>query len=279
MLKHGTAPADDWVTALADAKTPLTFPWFGHDTVDPDWAFHHRILDDHLLYLVTDGRLHGTIDEQPVALGPGSLLWMQPRVRHTFLHGSTPAPLTLFFVRFRLGGGVAAAPPARTHQVWPDAWDLVGLFDELVDELATRLAHRAARLRALLVAICTAALRDDEPDTAPASSGALTRAQRRVIEGHVRAHPSRRSSPAELAALVGLSLDYFTRRFTRTFGVPPRVWLVDERLHRAARLLDESVRTITEVSHAMGYSDVSAFSHQFTQRFGISPRAFRQHRR
>lgn len=278
------APSGPWLGVLTDTGTDLSFPWFGFDLVGPNWGFRNRVLDDHLMYLVTDGALVGEIEDAPFQLEPGNHLWMQPRVRHTFaLRPGADRP-TLYFVRFRLAAsGVERDPDqqalgTRTHQVWEEAWDLRSLMDELVDELGTRLSFRDTRLRALLVAICAAALRQGEQDIAPAVNGTLTRSQRRLIEGHVRADPEHRTTPTELANLVGLSPDYFTRLFTRTFGTPPRVWLVQERLDRAARALSESTRNVSEIARAVGYDDAAAFSHQFRQRFGVSPRHYRRPR-
>ena len=275
-----TTALDDasWVRALGDPGTTLVFPWSGYDRVSDDWAYHDRILPDHLIYLLTDGEMVGTIDRHRIRLGPGMVLWMQPGTRHTFaLHRDAPPP-TLYFVRFQVHTrGAQVSRGGRSHQRWEDAWDLRGLMDELIDELGTRLPHRESRLRALLLAVCTAVLRLGETDMTPAS-GTLTRTQRRLIEGHVRADPTHRTSPGELAALVGLTPDYFTRLFTRTFGVPPRVWLVRERLDRAARALTESTRTVSAVARSLGYQDVTAFSHQFKQHRGLSPRDYRRHR-
>lgn len=265
-----------WVRALADRDGELSFPWAGYDVVSDDWAFHDRILSDHLLYLITDGEMVGDIDGASIHLTPGNLLWMQPEVKHTFALRPDRLRPTLYFVRFRIrADGLDIGLRGRSHRWWEDAWELRGLIDELIDEIGTRLPHREPRLRALLLAVCTAALRQGEPDSAP-PSGTLNRTQRDLIEGHVRADPAHRATPAELATLVGLSPDYFTRLFSRTFGVPPRVWLVQERLNRAARALAESTRTVSSVARSLGYDDVTAFSHQFKQHTGVSPRDYRR---
>lgn len=265
-----------WVRALADPDGDVTFPWSGYDVVSDDWAFHDRVLSDHLIYLITDGEMVGDIDGDPIHLTPGNLLWMQPEITHTFALQTGGLRPTLYFVRFRIRSkGRDVSLRGKTHRRWEDAWELRGLIDELIDEIGTRLPHREPRLRALLLAVCTAALRQGERDTEPAS-GTLTRTQRDLIEGHVRADPAHRTTPAELATLVGLSPDYFTRLFSRTFGVPPRVWLVQERLERAARALSESTRTVSAIARSLGYDDVTAFSHQFKQHLGASPRDYRR---
>lgn len=269
---------DEWLPALADPRHLLTFPWYGFDTVSWDWSYHQRILDDHLLYLVTTGTCTGDIGGAPIELRAGSLLWMQPRQRHTFLLGDQP--LTLYFTRFRLrrGGEDLTLTGPDLYQ-WDGAWGLVDLLDELQDELRTHLPWRDMRIRGLLVTIAAAVFRGGDGEQEPASKGRLTRAQRRAIDDYVREHLADRPTPSDLARHINLSPDYFARLFVRTFGLPPRTWLVHDRLHRGARLLSETVRTISEISQSLGYDDVSAFSHQFKQRYGVSPRTFRQAQR
>ncbi len=269
-----------WLAALSQPDSRLDFALFGYDTVVPDWGFRQRVLPDHLIYLVVDGSCTGDIDGAPFALSAGSLLWMQPGVRHTFEVGPGPRPPTLYFARFRLSvAGRELALADRPFQHWEAAWELRELMDQLVDELGTQLAHREPRLRGLLLAICAATLRHREPQAAKTGAGTLSRAQRQAIESYVRQHLSARLTPRDLAEHVQLSHDYFSRRFAVTFGMPPRTWLVHTRLRGAARRLTDSMQSISQIAAALGYEDVSAFSHQFRQRYGLSPRAYRQQQR
>jgi len=269
-----------WLTSLANADNPLEFTLFGYDAVGSDWAFRQRVLPDHLMYLVTDGACVGDIEDTSISLSAGSFLWMRPGVRHTFSVGRTSQPLTLYFTRFRLGGrDQEFGLLNHVAQQWHGAWDLLELMDQLVDELGTRLPFRQVRLRALLLSICASSLRRGEIDMADAGAGTLSRPQRQAIEAYVRENLAARPSPRDLADHIRLSHDYFSRLFTQTFGMPPRAWLVQERLRRGARSLADSVQNISEVANSLGYSDVGAFSHQFKQRYGMSPRAYRRMQR
>lgn len=268
-----------WLGELAQPGNPLSFALFGYDTVSPDWEFRQRVLSDHLMYLITEGSCVGEIDGSPLALQAGSYLWMQPGVRHTFSLGPV-TPLTVYFIRFRLHrDSEELALTRRSFQQWEGAWELVELADQLVDELSTRLPYHSERVRGLLVSLCGASLRQEEFEGTSAGAGSLSRAQRRALEAFVRTNLPSRPGPGDLADHIRLSHDYFTRLFTRTFGVPPRVWLVQERLRRGARSLADSLQSISEIARSLGYDDVSAFSHQFRQRYGVSPRAYRQQQR
>ena len=79
-----------------------------------------------------------------------------------------------------------------------------------------------------------------------------------------------------LAAHVGLSPFHFLRLFSRALGVTPHQYLVRVRLRRAARLLVDPQRTITDVALDVGFSDLSNFVRTFRRAAGVSPGAFRR---
>ncbi|HXZ53702.1 MAG TPA: AraC family transcriptional regulator [Burkholderiales bacterium] len=73
-----------------------------------------------------------------------------------------------------------------------------------------------------------------------------------------------------------LSPFHFLRVFARALGVTPHQYLVRTRLRRAARLLAEGGRPVTEVALDAGFADLSNFVRSFRRAAGVSPRAFRR---
>jgi AraC-like DNA-binding protein len=59
-------------------------------------------------------------------------------------------------------------------------------------------------------------------------------------------------------------------------GVTPHQYLVRARLRRAARLLAEDDRDVTEVAYDVGFNDLSNFVRTFHRAAGVSPLKFRQ---
>jgi AraC-like DNA-binding protein len=78
------------------------------------------------------------------------------------------------------------------------------------------------------------------------------------------------------AAEFGLSPFHFLRLFARVLGVTPHQYLVRSRLRRAARLLADDPRPITEVAYDVGFGDLSNFVRTFHRAAAVSPRSFRQ---
>ncbi len=82
-------------------------------------------------------------------------------------------------------------------------------------------------------------------------------------------------SLAEAARRAGLSVNQFIRRFKTAYGIPPYRYLIGLRLDRAARLLSNSVRSVTDIAGDCGFEDANYFSRAFSARFGLGPRAYR----
>ena len=78
------------------------------------------------------------------------------------------------------------------------------------------------------------------------------------------------------AAEVGLSPFHFLRLFAKVLGVTPHQYLVRSRLRRAARLLAEDQRPVTDIAYDVGFADLSNFVRSFHRAAGVSPRGFRR---
>ena len=107
---------------------------------------------------------------------------------------------------------------------------------------------------------------------------ANARDRRRAVEAALWLD-ARSSEPVDLesaARVAGISPFHFLRLFAGVLGVTPHQYLVRCRLRRAARLLAEDTRSITDVAFDVGFADLSNFVRTFHRAAGVSPRAFRR---
>jgi len=72
-----------------------------------------------------------------------------------------------------------------------------------------------------------------------------------------------------VAADCGMSRFHFTTLFTRAFGTSPRHYYLSRKMRHAAELL--IYLPVSDVSHQVGYKNVSSFSRAFKNVHGISP--------
>jgi AraC-like DNA-binding protein len=115
--------------------------------------------------------------------------------------------------------------------------------------------------------------------TAPAALGAFQLSPypepsalelRRVMETHVH----QPVTIAELAFLCHMSVSTFQRKFAAIYGLSPQKWLLQQRMQRAATLL-QGQQLPGEVYQQVGYESHSSFSEAFRKHFGVVPSAFK----
>jgi AraC-like DNA-binding protein len=140
---------------------------------------------------------------------------------------------------------------------------LEGRSDVALDEVGMSFAAR-------LVALVSG--RDRRPPEARASD------RRRAVEAAmwIDAHSHDAIDLEGAAHEVGLSSFHFLRLFSRVLGVTPHQYLVRSRLRRAARLLVDDGRSITDIAFEVGFWDLSNFVRTFHRAAGVSPRRFRR---
>jgi AraC family transcriptional regulator len=115
-------------------------------------------------------------------------------------------------------------------------------------------------------------------DRTPRSGPAIGSGRRRAVEAASWIE-ARAAEPIDLdaaARFAGLSPFHFLRLFRRVVGVTPHQYLVHCRLKRAARLLAEPERSITDIAYEVGFGDLSNFVRSFHRAAGVSPRGFRK---
>jgi AraC-like DNA-binding protein len=220
-----------------------------------------RILPDHMLHLVHEGGQVGTVDGRPVRTAPGDVLWVPAGMEQVLRQRGDQRWFAMRNLRFRL-----AAPPPPLPAVLGGTSALAGALDELRRDWSTGQTDRQARLRARLVLLFSDLRRIADG----AAHGLDAEAQRRLL-ALVEADPTTRPGPAQLARALGLSPTWFARLFRRTYGCPPRTWLVRQRRRQAAERL-RSRAGVGAVAAEFGYADLFLFSRQFRSVMGASPR-------
>jgi transcriptional regulator GlxA family with amidase domain len=76
---------------------------------------------------------------------------------------------------------------------------------------------------------------------------------------------------AALAHNMAVSRRQLFRKLKAVTGCTPNVFIRTLRLKRAAQLLKESPMTVTEITYAVGFSDLKHFRHLFREQFGVLP--------
>lgn len=271
MPQHHLPPiAAACLERLATHGDSIRFTLSGRTTSTPDWTTHRRRLPLHLLYFVTSHRMLGTVGRHHVELRAGSLLWIAPEVEHHLWRPPGSPAFRVYYFRFASGRQLRSGFHVLAHNLV----SLHPVLQQLLDELSRPRRFQQPLIRALLITVLATALRQVE--LADEGQVPLTTLQQEELRQLVEADPRRRLQPADLAAALRLSPDYFARVFRRSLGVSPKTWLLHQRVRIAAARLAETPLPIKEVAASLAYSDLYLFSRQFKQVMGVSPRGFRR---
>jgi len=234
-------------------------------------------LGEHLFWHLAEGRCQGEVSGRPCALEAGALLWVAPGERLDFtFDGDRRNIVHRFRLRVERAGRVVRLR-APFLQV-PHSPATRGWFEQLVQESFLGDVHTDSRTRGLVACLTGEMFRSVAAAPVQVGGRGLDASQRRKISAWLGEHLSQAPDPAALARHLGLSPDYFTRRFRASYGRPPRRWFIEERMRLAAHQLEESDLSVAQVAAAFGFADPYFFSRQFRQVMGRSPREWRHAR-
>lgn len=79
-----------------------------------------------------------------------------------------------------------------------------------------------------------------------------------------------------LATRARMSRRTFDRKFRGSFDMSPKHWLVQQRLEKAKRLLEEGQYNVERIATQSGFDNATTLRHHFRKLLGISPRQYRQ---
>ena len=103
----------------------------------------------------------------------------------------------------------------------------------------------------------------------------LTSSRMRTMLGYISENYSEKTDLSMIAASAGISKSEALRCFNESIGVTPVRYLNDYRLSRAKDLLTSTEDTVTSVAMSVGIDNISYFVRRFSEKFGMTPSAYR----
>jgi AraC family transcriptional regulator len=101
---------------------------------------------------------------------------------------------------------------------------------------------------------------------------------RRIVE-HIHDHLDSDLGLIELATIAGLSSHHFGEAFKISMGISPHRYVIEQRVQRAAKLLNEGAGSVAEIAYAVGFSSQSHLTTNFHRIIGVTPGQFRRMRK
>ncbi len=176
-----------------------------------------------------------------------------------------PSSAMLFFERTYPHDTLLTPALDQFRRAYPQRGRETGWLDEQYHSLLRRLVSVHER---------TAQEADRLSNARAATRAELYRRLHRARD-YISATYERPIALKDVAAVACLSPNHLLRSFKAAFGITPYQFLIDERLRQARWLLAHTDRSVTDICFAVGYESLGSFSWRFTQRYGLSPQAFR----
>jgi len=81
---------------------------------------------------------------------------------------------------------------------------------------------------------------------------------------------------SQLALRSNMSERTFIRKFKSATGLPPKAWIIAQRMSLALQLLETSSLSIELIAQHLGFESTTIFRHHFREKFKTTPSSFRE---
>lgn len=98
----------------------------------------------------------------------------------------------------------------------------------------------------------------------------------KLIFQYIEIHYAEKLTIKEMAEACGFSQSHFMKFFKSYFGAPFVAYLKEYRLAKASRLLVSSSSPVLTIAQETGFDNLSYFNRSFKDKYGVTPRQFRQ---
>lgn len=153
-----------------------------------------------------------------------------------------------------------------------------GIVDAIADETGRRAAGGTLCVEALGIQLSVHLLRKyaSVSCSEPRDAGSLAPALRRRLADYIETRLHEKITLDALAAEAGMGVWTFSRRFRNTFGKAPHAYVVECRVERAKKLIEQGSLPVKAIASACGFADQAHLTRVMQQRLGMTPGALRR---
>jgi AraC-like DNA-binding protein len=271
-MKHVLKNLEDQLDALLAGSATLVLERVQHHKRDRPYSFSYTIPAEFVTF-VERGRLGVKLNDRKFTLFPGQCLWLPHGTEYNFYTTEDAPECHHLNIQFNLLNTDGECLPFLNEAfLMEDAWDLQSTCHQLYDLWSH--AHPLQRPRA--VALIGTLITGFAGLAVGETSDHFTHRERITIHEQIMDNLKGPTDARSLAESVELSPEYFTRKFRKTFGLAPRFYIKQQRIHQAAVLLLETKDPLKKIADEVGIENLGLFCRQFREIYHCTPTEYRR---
>ena len=265
------------------ANEELCLTVCGIERCTPDKFFGPSVREDYHVHFILHGKGTLEIGGKSYKLQRGQIFVIPPDVE-TYYYSDPEDPWHYTWVSFggtRAGyflekAGITAENPVRDTYIEPERF--LELTEKILNHHELTVANELLRTSLLyeIIALLVESQnqqksKEGEEEVYDYSPDVYVNTAIEYIGEH---YPHTKVS--EIASYIGISRYYLTHIFKEKLHVSPQEFLLNYRMEQANRLLRTTGLSVQAVSEKVGYENPLTFSKTFKNKFGLSPKKYRE---
>lgn len=272
-----------WLGSEIKANEELCLTVCGIERCTPDKFFGPSVREDYHVHFILHGKGTLEIGGKSYKLQRGQIFVIPPDVE-TYYYSDPEDPWHYTWVSFggtRAGyflekAGITAENPVRDTYIEPERF--LELTEKILNHHELTVANELLRTSLLyeIIALLVESQnqqksKEGEEEVYDYSPDVYVNTAIEYIGEH---YPHTKVS--EIASYIGISRYYRTHIFKEKLHVSPQEFLLNYRMEQANRLLRTTGLSVQAVSEKVGYENPLTFSKTFKNKFGLSPKKYRE---
>lgn len=267
---------------LRETSMELSMVHMGKEECKPYHAFSGT-RSEYIIHFILSGRGFYSADGSTWPLGPGQMFLIFPDEPVVYC-ADTNDPWTYAWVGFR---GLRADTilkhcgfsKKRLILPAPSLDDYMNCFDDLFEHVSLSFSNELYResillkLLALLSDHHTRLLLDGRQEQNNYGDNAYVN----LAIDYINEMYMQGIGVSDIADHIRITRSHLNHAFQKELNISVQKFLIDFRMHKAANLLVSTTMSVKEISNAVGYRDQLVFSKAFKNKFGMSPKIYRDH--
>ncbi|MBR6729040.1 MAG: AraC family transcriptional regulator [Clostridia bacterium] len=240
---------------------------FGYENISENARWGKGRRDIYILHYVLEGE--GYFNEHRVKSGEG--FFISPKELHEY-HSSLEKPWKYFWVTF--GGNAGASICGKYIETNKENIFQFDFKTKLLNLCDSIFSVEGSLSEAKAVSYFFSLLSYHEKKNSIAGNRYVEDAKK-----YMNVNFYRNVSITEVADALGINDRYLYNLFIKYENISPKQYLSALKLSRAKSMLKNTESPISEIAISSGFQDVLSFSRFFSKNVGLSPTAYRKHKR